>query len=144
MPILEHNFSVVTNHDAAAHNSNKTAVLINHCIKQSDFFIFFFIIARLGIFGSQLTKTTLCLNRKETWEKNQGKLDMLHLEGECCKSLMTMYYFEWGEERENSDIAKRCFNNNTLEVLWIDSWPLLQNTETQGPYRVLHSFHKNK
>lgn len=55
-----------------------------------------------------------------------------------------MYYFEWGEERENSDIAKRCFNNNTLEVFWIDSWPLLQNTEAQEPYRGLHSFHKNK
>jgi len=38
MPILEHNDSVVTNPDAAALNSNKTAVLINHCIKQSDVF----------------------------------------------------------------------------------------------------------
>lgn len=38
MSTLEHNFSVLTNHDAAAHNSNKTAVLINHSIKESDFF----------------------------------------------------------------------------------------------------------
>ena len=65
-----------------------------------------------------MTKTILCLNRKEAWgEKNEGKLDMLCLEGEPYKSLMTMRYFEGGEERENSDIAKRCFNNNTLEVL---------------------------
>lgn len=56
--------------------------------------IFFFMIARLGIFGSKLTKTILCLNRKEAWEKNQGKLDTLCLEGERYKSLMTMYYFE--------------------------------------------------
>lgn len=68
MSILEHNFSVLTNHDAAAHNSNKTAVLINHSIKESDIF-FFFMIAMLGIFQSQMTKTILCLNRKEAWEK---------------------------------------------------------------------------
>lgn len=67
MSILEHNFSNLTNHDAAVHNSNKTAVLINHSIKESN--IFFFMIARLGIFQSQMTKTILCLNRKEAWEK---------------------------------------------------------------------------
>lgn len=68
MPILEHN------HDAAANNSNKTAMLINHCIKQCrvvfvgiGFFIL--MIAKLGIFGAQLTKTILCLNRKEAWGK---------------------------------------------------------------------------
>lgn len=69
---------------------------------------------------------------------------MLCLEGDDYELLMTMYYFEWGEERENSDIAKRSFNNNILEVLWIDSWPLLQNTEAQGPYRGPQLFHKNK
>lgn len=66
MAILEHNFFILTNHDAAAHNSNKTAVLINHSIKESDFFV---IIARLGIFQSQMDKTILCLNRKEAWGK---------------------------------------------------------------------------
>lgn len=55
-------------------------------------------IARLGILGSKLTKTILCLNRKEAWEKkkkkNQGKLNMLCLEGDDYELLMTMYYFE--------------------------------------------------
>lgn len=40
MSILEHNFSDLTNHDAAVHNSNKTAVLINHSIKESNIFFF--------------------------------------------------------------------------------------------------------
>lgn len=78
MSILEHNFSVLTNHDAAAHNSNKTAVLINHSIKESDFF---FMIARLGIFQSQMTKTILCLNRKEAWEKKSRKAGYAVLRG---------------------------------------------------------------
>lgn len=53
-------------------------------------------IARPGILGSKLTKTILCLNRKEAWEKkkNQGKLNMLCLEGDDYELLMTMYYFE--------------------------------------------------
>lgn len=50
--------------------------------------------ARLGIFEPKLMKTILCLNRKEAWEKNQGKLNMLCLDREGYELLMTMYYFE--------------------------------------------------
>jgi len=55
---------------------------------------FFFMTARLGIFEPKLMKTILCLNRKEAWEKNQGKLNMLCLDREGYELLMTMYYFE--------------------------------------------------
>lgn len=66
--------------------------MIRNCgIKQNLFF--FFMTARLGLFGPKPMKTILCLNRKETWGKKSRKAEYAVLR-EGYEVLMTMYYFE--------------------------------------------------